>query len=629
MNDLSWLRVKLQPSGRSLRDAPRKDKTNSPGSCVLGLARRILLLKCNLLYKTIIKNTSIPNNYKRLLSYTKPYLSGFVVVFFALLLAGLTEAAFPALIKPLIDNGFVGTTEFQVWLVPAAILGIFLFRGVGNLIAAYSMNWVSNNVLRDLRREMFSAVLSFPSKFFDQTPAGLIISRITTEVNGTLAGVTGVLISLVRDSVVFCALMGWLFWVNWRLTLVVVVIFPPIVWFLKIIGRRMARIGAEQISANSDLTQVLEEAITANRLIKLFGGRALEEQKFSSASERFRQYSMKVSLAHAAQAPMVQLFVALAIAIIVSMALVQTRSGDTTVGSFVSFITAMLMLLSPIRHLSEVNAQIQRALVSAQAVFEFLDQEKELDHGDLSASHVDGTFDFVDVTLSYQQGREPALKGISLSIKPKSIVAFVGPSGGGKSSMVNLMTRLYAPSGGLVLLDGHPIQDYTLSSLRNAIAVVSQDTVLFNDSIRNNVAYGNDRAQDDRIIRALTDAGLGDFLRGLPNGLDTQLGDRGAMLSGGQRQRIAIARAFFKDAPILILDEPTSALDQISERGLQDSIDRLAQDKTVIMIAHRISTVKKVDCIHYIEGGVIQHSGSHSDLLAVSPGYRQLQVLVG
>ena len=552
-----------------------------------------------------------------------------MVVFFALLLAGLTEAAFPALIKPLIDNGFVGTTEFQVWLVPAAILGIFLFRGVGNLIAAYSMNWVSNNVLRDLRREMFSAVLSFPSKFFDQTPAGLIISRITTEVNGTLAGVTGVLISLVRDSVVFCALMGWLFWVNWRLTLVVVVIFPPIVWFLKIIGRRMARIGAEQISANSDLTQVLEEAITANRLIKLFGGRALEEQKFSSASERFRQYSMKVSLAHAAQAPMVQLFVALAIAIIVSMALVQTRSGDTTVGSFVSFITAMLMLLSPIRHLSEVNAQIQRALVSAQAVFEFLDQEKELDHGHLSASHVDGTFDFVDVTLSYQQGREAALKGISLSIKPKSIIAFVGPSGGGKSSIVNLMTRLYAPSGGLVLLDGHPIQDYTLSSLRNAIAVVSQDTVLFNDSIRNNVAYGNDRAQDDRIIRALTDAGLGDFLRGLPNGLDTQLGDRGAMLSGGQRQRIAIARAFFKDAPILILDEPTSALDQISERGLQDSIDRLAQDKTVIMIAHRISTVKKVDCIHYIEGGVIQHSGSHSDLLAVSPGYRQLQVLVG
>ncbi len=552
-----------------------------------------------------------------------------MVVFFALLLAGLTEAAFPALIKPLIDNGFVGTTEFQVWLVPAAILGIFLFRGVGNLIAAYSMNWVSNNVLRDLRREMFSAVLSFPSKFFDQTPAGLIISRITTEVNGTLAGVTGVLISLVRDSVVFCALMGWLFWVNWRLTLVVVVIFPPIVWFLKIIGRRMARIGAEQISANSDLTQVLEEAITANRLIKLFGGRAFEEQKFSSASERFRQYSMKVSLAHAAQAPMVQLFVALAIAIIVSMALVQTRSGETTVGSFVSFITAMLMLLSPIRHLSEVNAQIQRALVSAQAVFEFLDQEKELDHGHLSASHVDGTFDFVDVTLSYQQGREAALKGISLSIKPKSIVAFVGPSGGGKSSIVNLMTRLYAPSGGLVLLDGHPIQDYTLSSLRNAIAVVSQDTVLFNDSIRNNVAYGNDRAQDDRIIRALTDAGLGDFLRSLPNGLDTQLGDRGAMLSGGQRQRIAIARAFFKDAPILILDEPTSALDQISERGLQDSIDRLAQDKTVIMIAHRISTVKKVDCIHYIEGGVIQHSGSHSDLLAVSPGYRQLQVLVG
>ncbi len=560
-----------------------------------------------------------------MLGYTKPYIWGFVVTFFALLLAGLTEAAFPALIKPLIDKGFVGTSEFQVWMVPLAILGIFLFRGVGTLIAAYSMNWVSNNVLRDLRRDMFSAMLSLPSKFFDQTPAGVVISRVTTEVNGTLAGVSSVLISLVRDSVVFCALMGWLFWVNWRLTLVVVFVFPPIVLVLKIIGRRMARIGSEQITANSDLTQVLEEAITANRLIKLFGGGALEQQKFSSASERFRQYSMKVSLAHAAQAPIVQLFVALAIAIIVSMALVQTRSGDTTVGSFVSFITAMLMLLSPIRHLSEVNAQIQRAMVSAKVAFEFLDQEKELDSGRLSAGGVRGFFEFIDVTLSYQQDRAAALKGISLTIRPGSTVAFVGPSGGGKSSIVNLMTRLYEPSGGSVLLDGQPIQNYTLSSLRNSIAVVSQDPVLFNDSIRNNVAYGDDRSEDGRIIRALNDAGLEEFFSSLPNGLDTQLGDRGAMLSGGQRQRIAIARAFFKNAPILILDEPTSALDQISERALQDVIQRLSKDRTVIFITHRIATIENVDCIYYIEGGLIQHFGNHSDLLKLSPGYRRLQ----
>ncbi len=549
-----------------------------------------------------------------------------MVTFFALLLAGLTEAAFPALIKPLIDQGFVGTSEFQVWMVPLAILGIFLFRGVGTLIAAYSMNWVSNNVLRDLRRDMFSAMLSFPSKFFDQTPAGVVISRVTTEVNGTLAGVSSVIISLVRDSVVFCALMGWLFWVNWRLTLVVVFVFPPIVWVLKIIGRRMARIGSEQITANSDLTQVLEEAITANRLIKLFGGRALEQQKFSSASERFRRFSMKVSLAHAAQAPMVQLFVALAIAIIVSMALVQTRSGVTTVGSFVSFITAMLMLLSPIRHLSEVNAQIQRAMVSAKVVFEFLDQEKEVDRGHLSASRTKGAYEFVNVSLRYRQDRASALKRVSLTIRPGSTVAFVGPSGGGKSSIVNLMTRLYEPSGGSVLLDGQPIQNYTLSSLRNSIAVVSQDTVLFNDSIRNNVAYGDDSSEDGRIIRALNDAGLAEFFSSLPNGLDTPLGDRGAMLSGGQRQRIAIARAFFKNAPILILDEPTSALDQISERALQDAIQRLSRDRTVIFITHRISTIENADCIYYIEDGVIQHSGNHSDLLSISPGYRRLQV---
>lgn len=561
-----------------------------------------------------------------MLGYTKPYIAGFVVTFCALLLAGLTEAAFPALIKPLIDKGFVGASEFQVWMVPLAILGIFLFRGVGTLIAAYSMNWVSNNVLRDLRRDMFSAMLSFPSKFFDQTPAGVVISRVTTEVNGTLAGVSSVLISLVRDSVVFCALMGWLFWVNWRLTLVVVFVFPPIVWVLKIIGRRMARIGSEQITANSDLTQVLEEAIIANRLIKLFGGRALEQQKFSSASERFRRFSMKVSLAHAAQAPMVQLFVALAIAIIVSMALVQTRSGVTTVGSFVSFITAMLMLLSPIRHLSEVNAQIQRAMVSAKVVFEFLDQEKEVDRGHLSASRTKGAYEFVNVSLRYRQDRASALNRVSLTIRPGSIVAFVGPSGGGKSSIVNLMTRLYEPSGGSVLLDGLPIQNYTLSSLRNSIAVVSQDTVLFNDSIRNNVAYGDDSSEDGRIIRALNDAGLADFFSSLPNGLDTPLGDRGAMLSGGQRQRIAIARAFFKNAPILILDEPTSALDQISERALQDAIQRLSRDRTVIFITHRISTIENADCIYYIEDGVIKHSGNHSDLLSISSGYRRLQV---
>jgi subfamily B ATP-binding cassette protein MsbA len=371
---------------------------------------------------------------------------------------------------------------------------------------------------------------------------------------------------------------------------------------------------------------VLEEAITANRLIKLFGGRALEQQKFSSASERFRRFSMKVSLAHAAQAPMVQFFVALAIAIIVSMALVQTRSGVTTVGSFVSFITAMLMLLSPIRHLSEVNAQIQRALVSARVVFEFLDQEKELNGGHLLASGLQGAFDFVDVTLSYRQDRVAALKGISFSIRPGSTVAFVGPSGGGKSSIVNLMTRLYEPTSGSVLLDRQPIQNYTLSSLRNSIAVVSQDTILFNDSIRNNVAYGDDSSEDGRIIRALNDAGLAEFFSSLPNGLDTPLGDRGAMLSGGQRQRIAIARAFFKNAPILILDEPTSALDQISERALQDAIQRLSKDRTVIFITHRISTIENADCIYYIEDGVIQHSGNHSDLLSISSGYRRLQV---
>jgi subfamily B ATP-binding cassette protein MsbA len=420
--------------------------------------------------------------------------------------------------------------------------------------------------------------------------------------------------------------MGWLFWVNWRLTLVVVCVFPPIVWFLKIIGRRMARIASEQITANSDLTQVLEEAITANRLIKLFGGRNLEQQKFSSASERFRRFSMKVSLAHAAQAPMVQFFIALAIAIIVSMALVQTRLGDSTVGAFVSFITAMLMLLSPIRHLSEVNAQIQRAMVSAKVVFEFLDQVKEVDGGHLSASRTKGAYEFVNVSLSYRQDRASALKRVSLTIRPGSTVAFVGPSGGGTSSIVNLMTRLYEPSGGSVLLDGQPIQNYTLSSLRNSIAVVSQDTVLFNDSIRNNVAYGDDSSEDGRIIRALNDAGLAEFFSSLPNGLDTPLGDRGAMLSGGQRQRIAIARAFFKNAPILILDEPTSALDQISERALQDVIKRLSKDRTVVFITHRISTIENADCIYYIEDGVIQHSGNHSDLLSISSGYRRLQV---
>jgi subfamily B ATP-binding cassette protein MsbA len=371
---------------------------------------------------------------------------------------------------------------------------------------------------------------------------------------------------------------------------------------------------------------VLEEAITANRLIKLFGGRALEQQKFSSASERFRRFSMKVSLAHAAQAPLVQFFVALAIAIIVSMALVQTRSGVTTVGSFVSFITAMLMLLSPIRHLSEVNAQIQRAMVSAKVVFEFLDQEKEVDRGHLSASRTKGAYEFVNVSLRYRQDRASALKRVSLTIRPGSTVAFVGPSGGGKSSIVNLMTRLYEPSGGSVLLDGQPIQNYTLSSLRNSIAVVSQDTVLFNDSIRNNVAYGDDSSEDGRIIRALNDAGLAEFFSSLQNGLDTPLGDRGAMLSGGQRQRIALARAFFKNAPILILDEPTSALDQISERALQDAIQRLSKDRTVIFITHRISTIENADCIYYIEDGVIQHSGNHSDLLSISSGYRRLQV---
>lgn len=544
-----------------------------------------------------------------------------------MVITGLTEAAFPALIQPLLDRGFSGTAKFEVWWVPVAILGIFILRGIGTLVSAYAMAWVANNVLRDIRRQMFETLLSLPTAYYDKTPAGQLISRIVTEVNGVLAGITSVLITLVRDTVVLAGLVGWLFWINWKLTLVVLLIVPPIVILLRKIGRRMANVSSGQISANSDLTSVVEEAIWGNRVIKVFGGQNYQKNKFSIVNEKFRRFSMKVAMAHAMQAPTVQFFVAIAIAIIVSLAVVQARAGDTSIGAFISFITAMLMTLSPVKHLSEVNAQIQRSMASAKVVFQLLDQPSEPTPGTHELKRCDGLIEFKNVFLTYHGRDFHALHDVSLTIQPGQTVAFVGPSGGGKSSIVNLVPRIYDPVSGDVYLDGKPLRHYTLTSLRAQVSVVSQDVVLFNDTIRNNIGYGRTDISDHLVWSVLTDVGLTAFVKTLPLGLDTVIGDRGAMLSGGQKQRLSIARALLKDAPILILDEPTAALDLQSEQELGVVLAALKQGKTTLVIAHRLSTIQGADVIHLVMNGRIVESGTHSSLLLKSKVYAELNRL--
>lgn len=563
--------------------------------------------------------------YKRLFSYAAGYWPMFVFAGIGMVVYALSEAAFAALMKPLLDGGFVGHDATVIRWVPWAIVAIFIIRGFAGFASGYCLGWIGRQAIKNLRQQLFVHYLNMPTAFYDQSASGVLLSKITFNIEQIANSTTDVVKTAVQDTLTILALLGLMFYYNSFLTLFMVVIAPVIAGLMRYLSHKFRSYSSRIQNSMGEVTRVADETVDGHRVIKVFNGQQYERDRFEVANEYNRRMNMKLIAARTGSMPVIQLVAASGIAGVVYVSISGILSEPIEVGTFVSFLGAILLLMAPLKRLTNINAPLQQGIAAGQSIFEVLDQPVEDFGGDVPLEKARGDLEFVEVTFKYPSSQENVLDRLSLKVNAGETLAIVGRSGSGKSTLVSLLPRFYDPDQGSVRLDGCDIREYALSDLRAQISLVSQDVVLFNDTIANNIAYGAlGVAGEEQVREAARSAHVLEFAEEMPAGLDTTVGDKGVLLSGGQRQRIAIARALLRNAPVLLLDEATSALDTESERKIQQALDGLMQNRTTLVIAHRLSTVENADRILVLDKGRIVEIGSHRELLAREGHYAAL-----